>query len=837
MDFSKLSKVSFVSKPINPIEIFEKLPNLPGTPNDLWRGQTEALTQWHEKRLKKDIYIGLNTGAGKTLAGLLIAQSLVNEGVENILYVCATIDLVNQTAREADKIGINYSLRTEGKYNIDLFESGKAFCITTYHALFNGLSSIRKNYFPAAIILDDAHVAEQMLRDAMTITISSHAHHGLYRELVSLFKSHFHELDKTQDFADVVRGDHPGILMTTSTAIKKNKNQILGLFDKYKISEDSDLKYSYPHLKDHIDRCAILFGRGKIEITPPFLPSLALDIFERPIRRIYLSATLKYKTDLIRAFGRMPEVIIEPKNDAGNGERLILFSKYLKGGLTLENVKNISSNNKTLIAVKSYREAKTWEALAVPPKANAFSYELDAFRKSKAGVFILVSRVDGIDLPHDTCRVMVIDGLPSSGSLLEQYQWEFLSMRNLHAVRMANRIVQLFGRINRGRNDYGVFIVRGNALNNWLSNDRNLTLLPQLLEQQVHLGKIVQEGLNIKNEGTLTNTISSVLGREQTWLEYYADNVSKGTADPDKVARAELIESKLVRAAEAEAKYASYTWDSDHKAAIKALEDTVEDTSRADTLLAGWHNVWLGVSYEAENDFESASQSYNRARVRLGRNYIKPKISAANNSDKAIYTRFAKSLFEIISIPSQDSFKREFDLLDRGMLYLESGTPNQMEEAVRFLGETLGFESSRPDNDNQIGPDVLWVDSEKGCYLGFELKTDKIPSSQYTKEEIGQGYNHLQWMKTELSTFSSLGLLYVGPYLKCTASANPSTEMGQVEPQILRQLGNELLALIHDLRSEVPNARPTKVQSISNDANWHLSNLLKRFESKAISKE
>lgn len=47
--------------------------------NDLWLGQGDALREWNEHRHKNDIAIVLNTGAGKTLIGLLIAQSLVNE--------------------------------------------------------------------------------------------------------------------------------------------------------------------------------------------------------------------------------------------------------------------------------------------------------------------------------------------------------------------------------------------------------------------------------------------------------------------------------------------------------------------------------------------------------------------------------------------------------------------------------------------------------------------------------------------------------------------------------------------------------------------------------------
>ena len=132
--------------------------------------------------------------------------------------------------------------------------------------------------------------------------------------------------------------------------------------------------------------------------------------------------------------------------------------------------------------------------------------------------FILVSRVDGVDSPQDTCRVMILDGLPSGSSLLERYQWEYLGMANLLSTRLANRIVQLFGRINRGRNDYGIFLIGGRELNNWLNKDRNVALLPDLLQRQILVGRAVQEGMDIGNVKAVMAAISAVMARDASWM-------------------------------------------------------------------------------------------------------------------------------------------------------------------------------------------------------------------------------------------------------------------------------------------------------------------------------
>jgi len=52
--------------------------------------------------------------------------------------VCSSIQLIEQTAEKADGYGLDVTTYYRGSYNNDLFSLGKAPCITTYQALFNG---------------------------------------------------------------------------------------------------------------------------------------------------------------------------------------------------------------------------------------------------------------------------------------------------------------------------------------------------------------------------------------------------------------------------------------------------------------------------------------------------------------------------------------------------------------------------------------------------------------------------------------------------------------------------------------------------------------------------
>src|SRR6202043_4048506 len=122
---------------------------------------------------------------------------------------------------------------------------------------------------------------------------------------------------------------------------------------------------------------------------------------------------------------------------------------------------------------------------------------LEAFRQRRTGIFILVYRLDGIDLPDDACRIMIIDGMPAGGSQLERFQWQILNLQSAYAAKIASRVTQVFGRINRGTRDFSVHIIEGRTLNNWLSSDRNLSLLSELLRSQIKLGYELQQQVNI----------------------------------------------------------------------------------------------------------------------------------------------------------------------------------------------------------------------------------------------------------------------------------------------------------------------------------------------------
>ena len=59
--------------------------------------QLAVLDEWFTKRrAARDVIIKMHTGQGKTLIGLLILQSKLNEQAEPAVYICPNNNLVQQ---------------------------------------------------------------------------------------------------------------------------------------------------------------------------------------------------------------------------------------------------------------------------------------------------------------------------------------------------------------------------------------------------------------------------------------------------------------------------------------------------------------------------------------------------------------------------------------------------------------------------------------------------------------------------------------------------------------------------------------------------------------------
>ncbi|MCK4389015.1 MAG: DEAD/DEAH box helicase family protein [Desulfobacterales bacterium] len=314
VDFRKLR----TSKPqptiIDPVEIFRRLPKPPGI-NDLYTSQAEVLHTWASNRNTRDIVIKLHTGGGKTLVGLLIAQSILNEMHEPVIYLSPTVQLVHQTLAKAEEYNIPAVVYEKGVDFPDEFFAGKSVLICTYQALFNGRSRFgirggsKEIINAAAIILDDAHVSFSTVRESFTLRLDKNEDLEGYLHLTNIFRNDFDEVGRLGTFDDIVSGeDIYGILEVPYWSWKARCSQVR----EYMRNKSDSYPFEWPFMRDAFGYCHCLISKNSFVITPIFpLVDLVPSFAECP-RRIFMSATIGDDSAIVRTFGADYESVSQP---------------------------------------------------------------------------------------------------------------------------------------------------------------------------------------------------------------------------------------------------------------------------------------------------------------------------------------------------------------------------------------------------------------------------------------------------------------------------------------------------------------------------------------------
>lgn len=121
-----------------PRRIFASLPNkaskFGGYPRDV---QSDVWERWHDRRDSRDLLVKMNTGSGKTVVGLILLKSSINEGYGPAVYLTPDNYLSGQVTAEAQALGIE----TTDDPRSSAFQTGRAILVVTVQRLINGLSA------------------------------------------------------------------------------------------------------------------------------------------------------------------------------------------------------------------------------------------------------------------------------------------------------------------------------------------------------------------------------------------------------------------------------------------------------------------------------------------------------------------------------------------------------------------------------------------------------------------------------------------------------------------------------------------------------------------------
>lgn len=752
VDFKKLKSQKESSKSIDPVEIFRRLPKPEGI-NDLYSSQTEILSQWFEKRNDQDVVVKLHTGGGKTLVGLLMAVSTQYETGEPVLYLAPTKQLVQQTLDKAAELGIKAVPYESGKpFNSD-FENGRAIMIATYRALFNGRSKfgLRGGVNPlnlGAVILDDAHAAFSVIRDSFTFKVDSKKNYASYNSLVDLFRNSFKEIDKLGTLEDVTSGSDYSILEVPYWAWNEQLDAVREVLK----NNHEDYNLEWPLIRDQLNLCHALISKDSFTITP-ILPTLNIfPSFHEAPRRIYMSATIADDSELIRTFNVSSESInkaLKSRSLAGISERMILIPELMPFEYKVEwdelIMKWFSEKKKvgTVVLVSSDDKAEKWKDKAIIAKG---SIEVESLvsklqEKSITGPVVFSNRYDGIDLPGDSCRVLLMSGLPSGTSNYELFRASILHGGTTITRMLAQRIEQGIGRGARGAGDHCVILLTGKDISSWVAKEANFKFLTSATKAQLDMG--IEISKEITTPKDLIETINMSIDRNKDWVEYHANSLASmmdGNHSDDSNLDLALMERKAVD-----------LWnDGYYEKAIVKLEKAINKIEN-DSQLKGWLQQLSARIADNWGNKDRALDLQQQA-FSNNRNLARPKIIPPYRPLNLPSSQARAIVKKIGGYRIRQGYLQNFEKVVSN-LHADASN-NVFEQALCDLARIIGLESERHDINGE-GPDVLWLLPDK---IGFviEAKSRKKQKNPLTKGEHGQLLVASEWFAREYPDYECI---------------------------------------------------------------------------------
>lgn len=806
VDFQRLRAARTTPPAIDPLEIFRRLPKPPGI-NDLYTSQAEVLAGWFGRRAERDLVIKLHTGGGKTLVGLLIARSMLNEFRQPVAYLVPTVQLVEQTVRLAAEYSLSAVPYERGVAFPREFLAADSVLVCTYQALFNGMSRFgvrgtsRDVTILGGIILDDAHVASSTVRDAFTLSVEKSGADEDYAYLTTLFRGAFNDLGKAGTFDDIVAGRDAGVLEVPYWAWQARSKQVR----EYLSTKATDYQFAWPFLRDAFDSCHALVGRNAFVISP-ILPLVDMvPSFAECRRRVFMSATIYDDSALVRTFEADPNSVGKPISSAslaGVSERMILAPE-LTGLPSTTDFQDIllklidwASNRMgvgTVVLVPSAPASKNWQPTASHPDTSeqVATCVREMQNQMTRGPYVFANRYDGIDLPGDACRVLIMAGVPRGMAEYDVMRANsFLGGTEL-STSLAQRIEQGIGRAARGAGDYCVVILTGKDLISWVSQEANRKFLTSSTRAQLDMG--VEVSRAITTTADLVGTILKCLNRDRDWVKYHAETLAD-------LADTQILDAESLRAAKTERKAFRLARDGYYEKAITSLDKLAERQDGVDPHTKGWLKQ-LAARYAQFWGKEDVAQTLQQHAYAANPNLIRPR-STQTYVPLAVSGRQAEAIVaRIADFPLRRGYLADFD--ETVSQLVPEASANQFEQALANLALYLGFQAERPDHKYGVGPDVLWILSDQSAFV-IEAKSRKNSTNALTKDQHGQLLNASEWFKREYPNLTGLRVS-----IHPNVSATRSTVTGETKALTLAKLG-ELVGDTRLLLAELcESVRPT----------------------------
>jgi Rad3-related DNA helicase len=790
MAFKRRSQESV--DPVDPIQLYTLLPKGEDTPDDLWWHQGKVIETWHKEfSSKSDVAIELPTGSGKTLVGGLIGEYRRRKQGQRVVYLCTTNYLARQAYNRLQQYGIESVLltgRTAEWNQADRarYTAAGAIAVSVYSHVFNSNPGLGDAEF---MILDDAHAAEGAVSENWSMSISRKESPGAYRDFLALLHDALDPLVLSRLQKDSPDGKYAtDVHLASPLAISANRAALEDFFSAEARSggQLDDQRHSYRQMAGHIGRCLIFASYGRIQIRPFIPPTHTHPAFESPKQRLYMSATLGNGGELERSFGRAAIQRIplpEDRKKKGTGRRFFCFPELTDDlskdpdAVSTWVGKTVADVGRAVIATpdrwtaKSAKKALEEQGLDTL-SASDVDNSLAEFTTSDNVALVLSNRYDGLDLPGEDCRLIVMDGLPSRGDLQERFLVNALGAIDVLQERIRARIVQGTGRATRHASDYAVVVMLGDDLTSFCTRRDVLDAMPTDINAEIAFG--LDNSLGI-DSSEMQENIGDFLNRTPSWWE--ADEEIKSLKGKRRVTSPPGT-AELGKAAQHEVRAYQAAWQGEWNSAVESARHAIDALTggRApqrysalwNYLAACWSlvddgNALGGASRGTSQEYYQSARAAGRGTLWLthlsapaeSKFVASALVTETDALDFAAASGIANSI-QTVGKPS--TFDAQISRMRNNLLSVEA---SPYEEGLVFLGVLLGASQSTGNKGATAAPDAIW-DFGSVFWAGWEAKSNAQPRGELGATEVRQAGSHLRYhADATTSTIPSGSLCFV----------------------------------------------------------------------------
>ncbi|MBI8989177.1 DEAD/DEAH box helicase [Corynebacterium meridianum] len=786
--------------------------------------QNEVLEAWYDRRSEPDLVLKQNTGGGKTLTGLLIAQSSLHEGIGPAVFLVPDRFLIQQVVAEAKDAMIPVTIDETD----ESFRSSRAILVTTFHKLINGHSVFgvrgEKKTIPlGVVVIDDAHSVLNSTGGLFSASIPS-SRRRAFDDLLALFATDLIK-QSPKAFAEIREGGFGAPIRVPPKAVADRASDVLKVIQPYaKDPEIRTLFYSWTFVADSLKLATVTFTSRDVEIKTPCPDVSWIPAFRQAKRRVYLSATLEEEGILVTELDADVEAVqkpITPKQASDLGDRIILaplsINPQLVDSAIHELARDIADGNRgeqanaepvnVVVLVPSDHAAKRWDHVADETlHVSDMRPVIERMKNGEhVGIVVLVNKYDGVDLPGDACRLLILDGIPTPLTPHEQRASAALSGSRAFKAREVQKIEQGMGRGIRDVDDYCAVLI--------LTSDAALTLRDQELRgfyspatrAQIELSLQLADQIQGEGIGAITNLLDTFLQRKIEWvsrsLEATADVTYDATGNVTKIAAGRRKAFNLAVAG-------------DMDGAVSVLRSAIDTVT--DPLEKAWYLEELA-AYQHHVDPVASQKTLAGARMK-NPVVLKPAISPRGKRGKKVVGPKGQSRAAAKYLGEHYTDAHELELnvasLFEKIVWGAEQAADTSEEQFRLLGLHLGFGSSRPEKeDRDGGPDNLWALSDKQ-YAVIELKTGiSRDNPVIIKSEAEQLTHSMTWFSERYSEVSTPISVLVHPSEELDAQAHVPFGTRVITETSLRSFRQDVEAFVKYLVSAGTWSDPEVVAS------------------------